>query len=111
MQRRHWALEVLRKESVRSVMDIGCGPGSLLQTLVMPPSTIAEKPIRGDDGNIPDGKELFIRVSTACMFVTTSVMPAYCTVRSSSASTCSWRTAHHNHLNVAPRSPAGDSCR
>ncbi|GMK58459.1 hypothetical protein CspeluHIS016_0504910 [Cutaneotrichosporon spelunceum] len=61
MQRRHWALDVLRKENVRSVMDIGCGPGSLLQTLVMPPSTIAEKPIRGDDGSIPDGKELFIR--------------------------------------------------
>ncbi|BEI79935.1 hypothetical protein CcaverHIS002_0104640 [Cutaneotrichosporon cavernicola] len=51
MQRRHWALDVLRKEGVRSVMDIGCGPGSLLQTL----------PIRGDDGTIPDGKELFIR--------------------------------------------------
>lgn len=65
MQRRHWALEVLRKDGVRSVMDIGCGPGSLLQTLVMPASTIAEKPIRGDDGSIPDGKELFIRVSTS----------------------------------------------
>lgn len=63
MQRRHWALEVLRKDGVRSVMDIGCGPGSLLQTLVMPASTIPEKPIRGQDGSIPDGKELFIRVS------------------------------------------------
>lgn len=69
MQRRHWALEVLRNEGVRSVMDIGCGPGSLLQTLVMPASTIAEKPIRGQDGSIPDGKELFIRVSLSFVFM------------------------------------------
>ncbi|WWC71781.1 uncharacterized protein I206_105740 [Kwoniella pini CBS 10737] len=45
MQRRHWALEVLRKEYVRSVLDIGCGPGSLLETLVVPPTTIKEPPI------------------------------------------------------------------
>ncbi|WWC63055.1 uncharacterized protein I303_105654 [Kwoniella dejecticola CBS 10117] len=45
MQRRHWALDVLRKEGVRSVLDIGCGPGSLLETLVVPPTTIKEPPI------------------------------------------------------------------
>lgn len=28
------------------VLDLGCGPGALLETLVMPPSTICEPPIR-----------------------------------------------------------------
>lgn len=46
MQRRAWALDVLRREGVRSVLDIGCGPGALLETLVIPPSTIREPPIR-----------------------------------------------------------------
>ncbi|WVO13041.1 hypothetical protein L204_100650 [Cryptococcus depauperatus] len=46
MQRRQWALEVLRKEGVRSVLDLGCGPGALLETLMMPASTICEPPIR-----------------------------------------------------------------
>ncbi|ORY35334.1 hypothetical protein BCR39DRAFT_508846 [Naematelia encephala] len=46
MQRRHWALEVLRRERVTSVLDLGCGAGALLETLVMPPSTIPEAPIR-----------------------------------------------------------------
>ncbi|KIR56014.1 hypothetical protein I315_01078 [Cryptococcus gattii Ru294] len=46
MQRRQWALQTLRKEGVRSVLDLGCGPGALLETLVMPPSTICEPPIR-----------------------------------------------------------------
>ncbi|WWD18873.1 hypothetical protein CI109_103328 [Kwoniella shandongensis] len=77
MQRRHWALQVLRREQVQSVLDIGCGPGSLLETLVIPPSTVSEPPIRPrsqsrksqlpspvdsdleqDDG---EGQELFIR--------------------------------------------------
>lgn len=63
MQRRHWALEVLRKEGIRSVLDLGCGPGSLLQTLVIPPQTIAERPI-AKDGDLPEGRELFITVSS-----------------------------------------------
>jgi len=106
MQRRHWALEVLRKEGVRSVsilsslllslssairdqkssgtldlvwiswkqedgdekgegngliqeqandqvLDIGCGTGSLLETLVIPPSTIHEPPIRSSKASTP----------------------------------------------------------
>jgi len=66
MQRRHWAMEVLRAEGVRSVLDLGCGPGSLLQTLVQPPPTIAEKPIKDKStGDYPEGKELFITVSRA----------------------------------------------
>ncbi|OCF41155.1 hypothetical protein I317_05069 [Kwoniella heveanensis CBS 569] len=51
MQRRHWALDVLKKEGVRSVLDIGCGPGSLLETLVIPPTTIREPPIRSSKGD------------------------------------------------------------
>ncbi|WVF72587.1 hypothetical protein IAT40_007404 [Kwoniella sp. CBS 6097] len=51
MQRRHWALDVLKKEGVRSVLDIGCGPGSLLETLVIPPTTIREPPIRVSKGD------------------------------------------------------------
>ncbi|KLO17154.1 hypothetical protein SCHPADRAFT_900941 [Schizopora paradoxa] len=35
-QRRGWILSVLRKERVRSVVDIGCGEGSLLQCLCNP---------------------------------------------------------------------------
>ena len=61
MQRRQWALSVLRKEGVRSVnlspdsiatadmiqvLDIGCGSGALLETLVQPASSIYEEPIR-----------------------------------------------------------------
>ncbi|WVQ85706.1 hypothetical protein IAT38_007872 [Cryptococcus sp. DSM 104549] len=59
MQRRHWALETLRKENVRSVLDIGCGPGALLETLVMAPSTVREPPIlpkptaASDDAQLP----------------------------------------------------------
>lgn len=66
MQRRHWAMEVLRAEGSRSVLDLGCGPGSLLQTLVVPSSTIPEKPIKDTErGDYPEGKELFITVSGA----------------------------------------------
>ncbi|RXK38257.1 hypothetical protein M231_04429 [Tremella mesenterica] len=46
LQRRSWAMDVLRKENIRSVLDIGCGPGALLELLVKPPSTINEPPIR-----------------------------------------------------------------
>lgn len=62
VQRRHWALDVLRDAGVKSVLDIGCGPGSLLQTLVVPPPSVTEPPIKGDDGSTPEGKELFIKV-------------------------------------------------
>ncbi|KAI9637196.1 uncharacterized protein MKK02DRAFT_23746 [Dioszegia hungarica] len=46
MQRRHWALDVLRREGVRSVLDVGAGPGALLETLIQPPATIQEAPLR-----------------------------------------------------------------
>ncbi|TYJ53642.1 hypothetical protein B9479_005729 [Cryptococcus floricola] len=46
MQRRQWALQALRKEGVRSVLDLGCGAGALLETLMMPASTVYEPPIR-----------------------------------------------------------------
>ncbi|TXT10775.1 hypothetical protein VHUM_02280 [Vanrija humicola] len=59
MQRRSWALDVLRTEGARSIVDFGCGPGSLLQTAVIPPSTVPEKPIIGPNGDIPDGISLY----------------------------------------------------
>ncbi|OCF57476.1 hypothetical protein L486_04934 [Kwoniella mangroviensis CBS 10435] len=67
MQRRHWALDVLRKEGVRSILDIGCGPGSLLETLVVPPTTIYEPPILSsqassdEEDDLLQGRDLFIR--------------------------------------------------
>lgn len=67
MQRRHWALEILREAGVRSVLDVGCGVGSLLEPLSQPPSTIREPPILctdpGHEGEAPEGRELFISVS------------------------------------------------
>jgi hypothetical protein len=58
------------------VLDIGCGPGALLEALVIPPQTIFEPPIRAppkDDSQLPspadsdfddaEGRELFITVS------------------------------------------------
>ncbi|KAK4687932.1 small RNA 2'-O-methyltransferase, partial [Tremellales sp. Uapishka_1] len=88
MQRRHWALEVLRSENVRSVLDLGCGPGALLETLVIPPSTIYEPPIRAQqdtDGQLPspvdsdeeesEGRELFI-TRLGALDPTPSVLPS-----------------------------------
>ncbi|KAJ9091084.1 hypothetical protein QFC19_009258 [Naganishia cerealis] len=46
MQRIEWALDVLRKEGVRSVLDIGCGEGDLLRVLCEPAATVPEEPIR-----------------------------------------------------------------
>lgn len=55
---------MLRAEGVRSVLDLGCGPGSLLQTLLVPPSTVTERPIADPTtGECPEGRELFISVS------------------------------------------------
>ena len=93
MQRRSWAMDVLRSEGIRSVslspltrfwmptrfqvLDIGCGPGALLETLINPASTIYEQPIRPnaerhDDSTLPspansedellENRELFINV-------------------------------------------------
>jgi len=55
------------------VLDIGCGTGSLLETLVIPPSTVHEPPIlpraRNDEagpsssGDEYEDRELFILVS------------------------------------------------
>lgn len=64
IQRRTWALDALRTEGARSILDFGCGPGSLLQTAVIPPSTVPEKPIIGVNGEIPDGISLYTQVST-----------------------------------------------
>jgi hypothetical protein len=44
-QRIAWVLQVLRKENVRSVLDVGCGEGELLRILSRPSSTIPEEPI------------------------------------------------------------------
>ncbi|CDZ96561.1 Uncharacterized conserved protein HEN1/CORYMBOSA2 [Phaffia rhodozyma] len=46
--RQRWILEKLRKESVTSVLDIGCGEGNLLQALSFPAPTIPEPCIRED---------------------------------------------------------------
>jgi hypothetical protein len=46
MQRIEWALDVLRKEGVRSVLDVGCGEGDLLRVLCEPAATVPEDPIR-----------------------------------------------------------------
>ncbi len=45
-QRQQWALDMLRKEHVTSVLEIGCGPGELLRALCRPAATIPEKPIK-----------------------------------------------------------------
>ncbi|KIJ52572.1 hypothetical protein M422DRAFT_243357 [Sphaerobolus stellatus SS14] len=37
LQRQTWILDILRRETVESVLDIGCGDGPLLQALVQPP--------------------------------------------------------------------------
>jgi hypothetical protein len=61
----------------RQVLDIGCGPGALLETLVIPSSTIVEPPVRSRPKNSSQGQppspvdsaddeesgELFIAVS------------------------------------------------
>ncbi|WWC90935.1 uncharacterized protein L201_005873 [Kwoniella dendrophila CBS 6074] len=101
MQRRHWALDVIRKEGVRSVLDIGCGPGSLLETLVIPPSTIAEPPIRSDqissDGqaNLNGEQEIFIQ-RLGGLDVSTSVI-------ASALKTLSPPSASTNNASTIPR--------
>jgi len=44
-QRVEWALGVLRREEVGSVLDVGCGEGRLLEVLCRPASGIKEEPI------------------------------------------------------------------
>jgi len=53
-QRQQWALEVLSKEGVTSVLDIGCGSGDLLRALCQPAATVPEPPImeRGPDKEV-----------------------------------------------------------
>lgn len=46
MQRIEWALDVLRREGVTSVLDVGCGEGDLLRVLCEPAATVPEDPIR-----------------------------------------------------------------
>lgn len=46
MQRIEWALDVLRREGVKSVLDLGCGEGDLLRVLCEPAATVPEEPIR-----------------------------------------------------------------
>ncbi|KAJ9122627.1 hypothetical protein QFC22_002056 [Naganishia vaughanmartiniae] len=58
MQRIEWALDVLRKEGVRSVLDVGCGEGDLLRVLCEPAATVPEDPIRAvheHNGNAENG--------------------------------------------------------
>ncbi|KAF8529859.1 hypothetical protein JB92DRAFT_3194105 [Gautieria morchelliformis] len=40
LQRQIWVLDILRREKVQSVLDIGCGEGSLLQCLTEPSYTL-----------------------------------------------------------------------
>ncbi|KAJ9126911.1 hypothetical protein QFC24_001142 [Naganishia onofrii] len=57
MQRIEWALDVLRKEGVRSVLDVGCGEGDLLRVLCEPAATVPEDPIKAvqeHNGNAED---------------------------------------------------------
>jgi hypothetical protein len=54
-QRISWALDVLRKEEARSVLDVGCGEGALLKILCRPASCVMEDPIEpvvGQDGSM-----------------------------------------------------------
>lgn len=54
-QRISWALDVLRKEEARSVLDVGCGEGALLKILCRPASCVMEDPIEpvvGRDGSM-----------------------------------------------------------
>lgn len=63
MQRIEWALDVLRREGVKSVLDVGCGQGDLLRVLCEPAATVPEEPIRavpeisGSDGEEDMDKE------------------------------------------------------
>ncbi|KAI5452046.1 hypothetical protein NCC49_000989 [Naganishia albida] len=63
MQRIEWALDVLRREGVKSVLDVGCGEGDLLRVLCEPAATVPEEPIRavlessGSDGEEDMDKE------------------------------------------------------
>lgn len=53
LQRQEWALDVLRREGVTSVLEIGCGQGELLRALCRPAPTIPEKAIteRADEAD------------------------------------------------------------
>lgn len=53
-QRIGWCLDVLRRESVSSVLDIGCGEGDLLGRLVRPATTVLEEPVRPLSRTRPD---------------------------------------------------------
>ncbi|KIO34670.1 hypothetical protein M407DRAFT_209954 [Tulasnella calospora MUT 4182] len=44
LQRRTWVLNQLREHRATSVIDLGCGEGSLLSVLCQPASTIPPKP-------------------------------------------------------------------
>lgn len=49
LQRQEWALDVLRREGVTSVLEIGCGQGELLRALCRPAASVPEKPITERD--------------------------------------------------------------
>jgi 2-polyprenyl-3-methyl-5-hydroxy-6-metoxy-1,4-benzoquinol methylase len=44
------------------VLDIGCGTGSLLETLVIPPSTIHEPPIRSSKASTSSSSSSSVEV-------------------------------------------------
>ncbi|KAL7423523.1 hypothetical protein Q5752_001103 [Cryptotrichosporon argae] len=69
MQRRAWALQVLRQEGVRSVLDIGCGEGALLEILVQPPATIAEPPILPTPSTAPPPPSFETPLATPDLFI------------------------------------------
>ncbi|KAF5327146.1 hypothetical protein D9619_004099 [Psilocybe cf. subviscida] len=45
LQRRVWVLNILRREGITQVLDVGCGEGELLSTLCQPAPWLAPPPI------------------------------------------------------------------
>ncbi|KAF8525787.1 hypothetical protein BU17DRAFT_41023 [Hysterangium stoloniferum] len=54
LQRQAWILDIFRRESVHSVLDIGCGEGNLLRCLVEPART------RPPPANFANDHELYV---------------------------------------------------
>lgn len=93
MQRIEWALDVLRREGVKSVLDLGCGEGDLLRVLCEPAATVPEEPIRAipqksdadeeedmdeeedHNTNRTETRELFLHVSPFPISLDTSLTP------------------------------------
>ncbi|EEB99965.1 hypothetical protein MPER_00219, partial [Moniliophthora perniciosa FA553] len=55
LQRRIWILDILRKECVKNVLDVGCGEGQLLSALCQPAPWLSSPPpsVIPEDSRIP----------------------------------------------------------